>query len=187
MNKKVGILKFGQFNDIFFALKKRSGDEMEFFLLNVDDETLDINDFDGIVLPRGKSLEYSNLLLETRWADFLKKFLLSGKPILTICGSLIVFAKDLGEQCEGRKSLRLVDIRVDNNYLNGFFDVDFVVGHCYQNCHFTDAPKISVLSERVEVLAFYQKDIVAIKDGHIFGYTFFDKTGMAYDDFLDCL
>lgn len=167
--KTIGVINLGQINAIKKALLKNT--KAHFTPLN---EPCEISLVDAVVVPRGQSLLFSKKIVNKKWTNFFKKILSSKKPILAICGGMMVFAKELGEECEGRKTNKILDVRIDNNKINGVFN----------DWSFTDAPVIKILSSNVKVIFTLKKDIVAVRQNSLFAFTFFDPSGKAYKPFL---
>ena len=178
---KIGILQEEQKDGIKKALQneiRRLGADAK--LVPVEDES-DFASINALVLPRGKSLVYSGLLGNTSLGRAVARFS-KNKPVLAICGSLIACAR-LGKGCVGRKTIRIVDAKVDNGQINGDFKVLLKNGRrCTGN--FTHAPILCALGKNVEKIAEAQGNIVAVRDRNAFGFCYFDKTGKSYAPFI---
>lgn len=138
--------------------------------------------FDALVLPRGSSMHYS-MLVSGKLGARLRKFA-RRKPVLAICGALIVCASELGRGCEGREKLCLLRATVDNNCLDGNSSV-LLRGGKRALGSFTDAPVLRRLGRKVAVLARAKGRIVGAQDGNVFGFSYFDATGDSYLPFLE--
>jgi len=178
----IGILAEGQKDDIKRIL------DAEVRRLNFDIETLfieradDLSAVDALVLPRGKSLRFGEIMCGTALGKSIAEFS-KHKPLLAICGSVIACTKRLGKGCEGRKTIGIIDAKVDNNCLDGDHKVTLANRRaCIGN--FTAAPVLSEMGKKVEAIAMTDGQIVAMKQGNIFGFCYIDYTGRSYDSFL---
>jgi glutamine amidotransferase PdxT len=188
--KIIGVLDMAQSVQIIDALKKAvhalgQADGIEFRLFTNPE---DMKHVDALVIPRGSSIMFTRHIFSDAWKHAFENFHRADKPILTICGSAIVFARELGKECEGRSSHHLLSVRVDNNVIDG--DCEVIAGSetnkpvrcCMGN--FTDAPVFTPLHPEVEVLYTCEAYVVAVRDGSQYAYSFYDETGMAYVPFV---
>jgi len=178
----IGILAEGQKESIRKSLEqeiKRLGASIETVFVENEREFASL---DALVLPRGKSMRFSEIMHNTRLGRAIAKFSKT-KPLLVICGSLIPCVKRLGKGCEGRKTIGIIDAKADNCCLDGNIQVILSNGReCIGN--FTDAPILYGLGKKVEKLAEAKGKIVAVRGGNAFGFSFMDRTGVSYTPFL---
>ncbi len=181
--KKIGVLNIEQKNDIAKSLQTQIDAQqydLELTSTNLEENFSNLN---ALVIPRGKSLLYSEILFNEDIKNKIISFVESGKPILLICGSMIVFMKNFGKECDGRKSFKLINAKMDNNVYNGnmkvqLLDEDTIKGN------FTDAPRIYELGVEVKAVAFMDKEVTGIRQNNIFAFTYFDESGKSYNEFL---
>lgn len=90
------------------------------------------------------------------------------KPILAVCGGMILAGSIPGKACEGRNLLGLIHGKIDNNELDGEYPI--ILHGKKTNAVFSDGPVISDLSDTAEVIATLADDnrIIAVRDKNVF-------------------
>jgi len=134
-----------------------------------------LEDLDGIVIPGGESTTIGKLMRTYGFIDALRKFSQQGKPIFGTCAGLIVMAKEITGQQEAH--LQLMDIKVSRNAFGRqreSFEADLEVKGIAERVRavFIRAPLIDSVGDGVEVLATYQGQIVAARQGHLLATSF---------------
>ncbi|HUV82520.1 MAG TPA: pyridoxal 5'-phosphate synthase glutaminase subunit PdxT [archaeon] len=138
-----------------------------------------IQSCDGIILPGGESTTLGRLMAREGIDIEIKEAAAKGVPILGTCAGLVLLAKDGGEQAKrtGQQLLGLMDISVDRNSFGSqrnSFEVPLEVAHLDSpyNAVFIRAPAITRAGPDVEVIARFEKWIVAAKQGNILALSF---------------
>ena len=129
---------------------------------------------DGVIIPGGESTTISRLIHETGIADELRDHVAAGKPMLATCAGLIVTSRDA--QDERIEPLGLLDVTIDRNAYGGqreSFEAQMRVAGFEDPFRgvFIRAPRVAALGD-VEVLATYDGEPVAIRDGPVVGASF---------------
>ena len=137
--------------------------------------TEQLADLDGIILPGGESTTIGKLMRTFGFIDALREFSAAGKPIFGTCAGLIVIAKEITGQPEAH--LELMDITVARNAFGRqreSFETDLPIKGIDENVRavFIRAPLIEKVGPDVEVLATYNGQIVAAKQGHLLAASF---------------
>jgi 5'-phosphate synthase pdxT subunit len=134
---------------------------------------------DAIILPGGESTTLGRLMAREGIDIEIKEAAAKGVPILGTCAGLVLLAKDGGEQAKrtGQQLLGLMDISVDRNAFGSqrnSFEVPLEVAHLDSpyNAVFIRAPAITGVGPDVEVIARFEKWIVAAKQGNILALAF---------------
>ncbi|MBE0524418.1 MAG: pyridoxal 5'-phosphate synthase glutaminase subunit PdxT [Methanosarcinales archaeon] len=134
---------------------------------------------DAIILPGGESTTLGRLIARERMDIEIKDAATSGKAIMGTCAGLVLLAKDGGEQAKrtGQKLLKVMDIDVNRNAFGSqrnSFEVPLEVAHLDSpyNAVFIRAPAITWVGPEVEVIARFEKWIVAAKQGNILALSF---------------
>lgn len=177
-NKMIGILKFAQWErcrDIFTKITSAS--------LVIIDDLDDLSSLDALIIPRGPSMDFSSQYVTPPWDSAIELFLDSGKPLLSICGSLICFAKTLGHGCEGRKTFGRLDAEVINDEIHGTYDV-ILDNSTHVSGDFTDAPVLRKLGGDIEIKARCEEEVVGIRQGNFWSYSYYDDSGESYEEFV---
>ncbi len=129
---------------------------------------------EGLVFCGGESTTIALLLKKY---DFLKPLedFVKNHPVLATCAGLIVLAKEVKG---GKTCLPVLDISVKRNAFGRQYDsfeenLDIVLlGRKSYPATFIRAPWIEKAGSDVDVLARFQKNIVAVKQGNIIGTSF---------------
>jgi pyridoxal 5'-phosphate synthase pdxT subunit len=129
-----------------------------------------LKDIDGIIIPGGESTTIGKLMREYGFIDELCAFSKQGKPLFGTCAGLIILAKDIVGQDTAH--LQLMDIAVARNAFGRqreSFETDLEIKGIEESVKavFIRAPLIEKVGAEVEVLAEYQDQIVAARQGHL--------------------
>lgn len=99
------------------------------FILNASLWDVDVEDYDALIIPGGRSPEYIRLYSEV--TDIVKEFDKAKKPIAAIChGPLVLAAADIleGRECAGYKAISYdiinaggewIDLELDEAHVDG--------------------------------------------------------------------
>ncbi|TBL67625.1 pyridoxal 5'-phosphate synthase glutaminase subunit PdxT [Paenibacillus thalictri] len=134
-----------------------------------------LSDIDGIVIPGGESTTIGKLMRRYGFIDALRDFSGQGKPLFGTCAGLIVLAKEIEGQEEAH--LGLMDIKVARNAFGRqreSFETDLAIKGIDEHVRavFIRAPLIEEVRDGVEVLAVYNDEIVAARQGHLLAASF---------------
>ena len=119
----------------------------------------------------------NDLMLRVEFHKHLIKFS-QNKPIMGTCAGLIMMSKSI-QNNEYIKPLGILDIEVNRNaygrQLDSFMDIINI--EIEDQIHqaevlFIRAPKISKVGNSVNIISKYQNEIVAVRSGMHFGFTF---------------
>ncbi|KRE89961.1 glutamine amidotransferase [Paenibacillus sp. Soil766] len=137
--------------------------------------TEQLAELDGIILPGGESTTIGKLMRTYGFIDALREFSAAGKPVFGTCAGLIVIAKEITGQPEAH--LELMDITVARNAFGRqreSFETDLPIKGIDENVRavFIRAPLIEKVGSDVDVLATYDGQIVAARQGHLLAASF---------------
>ncbi|CAN7145514.1 pyridoxal 5'-phosphate synthase glutaminase subunit PdxT [Paenibacillus oryzisoli] len=137
--------------------------------------TEQLAELDGIILPGGESTTIGKLMRTYGFIDALREFSAAGKPVFGTCAGLIVIAKEITGQPEAH--LELMDITVARNAFGRqreSFETDLPIKGIDENVRavFIRAPLIEKVGPDVDVLATYDGQIVAARQGHLLAASF---------------
>ena len=137
--------------------------------------TEQLAELDGMILPGGESTTIGKLMRTYGFIDALREFSAAGKPIFGTCAGLIVIAKEITGQPEAH--LELMDITVARNAFGRqreSFETDLPIKGIDENVRavFIRAPLIEKVGPGVDVLATYDGQIVAARQGHLLAASF---------------
>lgn len=137
--------------------------------------TEQLAELDGMILPGGESTTIGKLMRTYGFIDALRDFSAAGKPIFGTCAGLIVIAKEITGQPEAH--LELMDITVARNAFGRqreSFETDLPIKGIDENVRavFIRAPLIEKVGPDVDVLATYDGQIVAARQGHLLAASF---------------
>ncbi|MDG5790124.1 pyridoxal 5'-phosphate synthase glutaminase subunit PdxT [Evansella sp. AB-P1] len=127
-----------------------------------------LDQLDGLVFPGGESTTMRRLINKYGFYQPLKDFAAKGKPIFGTCAGAILMAKELVGQVEPH--IAVMDMKVERNAFGRqreSFEATLSVkgiGDDVQGV-FIRAPIIQEVGEGVEVLAEFNGEIVAAKEG----------------------
>tara|TARA_Y100001936_G_scaffold16179_1_gene13759 strand:- start:83 stop:676 length:594 start_codon:yes stop_codon:yes gene_type:complete len=136
-----------------------------------------LNDVEGLIIPGGESTTINDLMARVGFHDAIKSFA-ANKPILGTCAGLIMMSKSVKNNNKIRP-LGILDIEVSRNAYGT--QIDSFIGeinfstqdHSFSaKAPFIRAPRITKISDSVEVIGKCQSEIVAIKSGIHVGLTF---------------
>lgn len=142
----------------------------------------DLESIDGLVIPGGESTAISKLInlfgLMQPLRDFVDK-----KPVLGTCAGLILLSNEVEGRLEDQELIGGLDIRASRNAYGSQTDsFEATVEYASQKEHvaFIRAPRI-LDTKTAEVLASYQGEPVAVKQGHLFAACYHPEiTGSSY-------
>lgn len=132
-------------------------------------------ELDGIIIPGGESTTIGKLMRTYNFIETMKEFSRQGKPIFGTCAGLILIAKEIAGQQEAH--LELMDMKVARNAFGRqreSFETDLPVKGIDDDVRavFIRAPLIECVGEGVDVLATYNGQIVAARQGHLLAASF---------------
>lgn len=135
-----------------------------------------LKEIDGLIIPGGESTTIGRLMIAYEFIDAIRQFSAAGKPIFGTCAGLIVLAKRIAGQDDSY--LGLMDITVSRNAFGrqresfeADLDVKGIEGGALRGV-FIRAPLVTETGAGVEVLATYQDQAVAVREGHLLGTSF---------------
>jgi 5'-phosphate synthase pdxT subunit len=136
-----------------------------------------LDEVSGLIIPGGESTTMSKLIDATGFHQPLISFA-QHYPILGTCAGLIMMGT-LQQQDERVKTLNIIDITVTRNaygrQLDSFVD-DLTVSFDRQQqtiaATFIRAPQINAIESNIEILASYNAQPVAVRQGRHIGLTF---------------
>ncbi len=134
-----------------------------------------VPDCDILLLPGGESTAISRLLAREGIDEEVKAHVDAGKPMLATCAGLIVSATDAND--DRVQTLDLVDATVDRNAFGrqkDSFEAPLDVDGLDESfpAVFIRAPLVAEVGEDVDVLADWEGNPVAIRDGPVVGTSF---------------
>jgi len=133
-----------------------------------------VPDCDVIALPGGESTTISRLLRREGIDEEIREHIEAGKPTLATCAGLIVLDNPDDERVA---SLGLLDVQVERNAFGGqreSFEADVDIKGLNEPFHavFIRAPVVTNVGDSVDVLAEFNGDTVAVRQGNILGTAF---------------
>lgn len=133
-----------------------------------------VPDCDVVALPGGESTTISRLLRREGIDDEIREHVEKGKPTLATCAGLIVLDHPGDEHVE---SLGILDIEVERNAFGGqreSFEADIDVQGLDEAFHavFIRAPVVKSVGDDVDVIAEFDGDVVAVRQGNVIGTAF---------------
>jgi 5'-phosphate synthase pdxT subunit len=134
-----------------------------------------VPDCDVLLLPGGESTAISRLLAREGIDEEIQTHVNAGKPVLATCAGLIVAASDA--QDDRVDTLDILDVTVDRNAFGRQIDsfeapLDVAGFSAPFPAVFIRAPVIDEVGEEVEVLARWEDDPVAVREGPVVGTAF---------------
>jgi 5'-phosphate synthase pdxT subunit len=134
-----------------------------------------VPDCDILLLPGGESTAISRLLAREGIDEEIRDHVAAGKPVLATCAGLIVASADAND--ERVDTLDLVEATVDRNAFGrqvDSFEAPLDVRGLDEAfpAVFIRAPLIDAVGDGVEVLASWDGDPVAVRDGPVVGTSF---------------
>jgi 5'-phosphate synthase pdxT subunit len=154
---------------------ERAGEELGYEIETVavrDSGT--VPDCDAVSIPGGESTTISRLLNREEIDEELKEHIEAGKPTLATCAGLIVLDHPGDERVE---SLGVLDVEVNRNAFGGqreSFEADIDAEGLDEPFHavFIRAPVVETVGDDAEVLAEFDGDVVAVRQGNVIGTAF---------------
>jgi len=134
-----------------------------------------VPDCDALLMPGGESTTISRLLHDEGIAPEIVAHVEAGKPLLATCAGLIVAARDAKD--DRVDTLDLVDVSVDRNAFGrqkDSFEAPLDVAGLDEPfpAVFIRAPVIDAVGDDVDVLASWDGNAVAVRDGPVFATSF---------------
>jgi 5'-phosphate synthase pdxT subunit len=134
-----------------------------------------IPDCDVLLLPGGESTTISRLVQQEKLAEEIEAHADADKPILATCAGLILVSTDAGD--DRVETLDLLDVTVERNAFGrqrDSFEAPLSVTELDDPfpAVFIRAPVIDAVSEGVEVLATWDDNPVAVRQGSVVGLSF---------------
>ncbi len=140
----------------------------------------ELTEIDGLIIPGGESTTMTRLIDKIGMRDPLLNF--SG-PILGTCAGLIMLSKEIEEDRDrhGVEPLGMLDVVVRRNgfgtQIDSFADnVKWNDGTTNEGV-FIRAPRILEIGNDVEVIARWNDEPVAVRQGDIVGLTYHPEVG----------
>ncbi|MDN5845250.1 MAG: pyridoxal 5'-phosphate synthase glutaminase subunit PdxT [Candidatus Nitrosocosmicus sp.] len=180
---KVGILSIqGDIEENSNAIKE------SFEVLEIEGTIIHIKDFhdldeiDGLVIPGGESTVMGMLLFfQGVQTDLIKKKIQEGLPILGTCAGLIMLSNKAYDKTIGETKqslLKVLDVTIERNAFGrqqesfeSELDIPYL-GERRFNGVFIRGPAITEIGNNVEIIAEYDKKIVAVRQNNILGTSF---------------
>ncbi len=171
MKKKIGVLAVqGAFKEHIDALHKL---DVECFEIRQKSDLLE-KGLDGVILPGGESTVIGKLLKELEMKIHLKQMIFDGLPVFGTCAGLILLAKEISN--DENVYLGTMDIKAKRNaygrQLGSFITNSNFSGIGKIPMTFIRAPYIESASEKVEVLAKVDENIVAARQKNMLAISF---------------
>jgi 5'-phosphate synthase pdxT subunit len=134
-----------------------------------------VPDCDLLLLPGGESTTISRLLAREGIDEEIREHVAAGKPVLATCAGLIVAASDAND--DRVETLDLLDVSVDRNAFGRQADsfeaaIDVAGLDAPFPAVFIRAPVIESVDDGVAVLAEWDGDPVAVRQGPVVGTAF---------------
>jgi len=134
-----------------------------------------VPDCDVLLMPGGESTTISGLLADEGIDDEIRAHVEADKPILATCAGLIVAAADAKD--DRVSTLELLDVTVDRNAFGrqkDSFEAPIDIDGLDEPfpAVFIRAPLIDAVGERVEVLADWEGNPVAVRQGPVVASSF---------------
>ncbi len=130
---------------------------------------------DALLLPGGESTTISRLLADEGIDEEIIAHVEAGKPVLATCAGLIVAARDAND--DRVETLDVLDVTIERNAFGrqrDSFEAPLSVAGFEEPfpAVFIRAPVIDGVDEGVEVLARWEGDPVAVRQGPVVGTSF---------------
>ncbi|PWL20442.1 MAG: pyridoxal 5'-phosphate synthase glutaminase subunit PdxT [Candidatus Aquiluna sp. XM-24bin5] len=127
----------------------------------------------GLVIPGGESTTISKLLVNYELLEPVRKFVRE-RPVLGTCAGLILLSDEVVGKLEDQQLIGGLAVAVERNAYGGqthSFEAEVEFGDSSERVAFIRAPRILDVGE-CEVIATYEGEPVAVRDGKLFGATF---------------
>ena len=147
----------------------------------------ELDQVDGLVIPRGESTTMSNLLLSFGLFDTLNDRIASGLPVYGTCAGMIMLASSILDGREDQRSFAALDMVVRRNafgrQVDSYeedLDVEGLEGGPF-HAVFIRAPWVESVGEGVEVIARAGNStdgpIVGVRRGNVMATSFHPEVG----------
>lgn len=133
----------------------------------------ELNSIDGLVIPGGESTTISKLLVIFGMLEPVRQFVRT-KPVLGTCAGLILLSDSVQGRLPDQELIGGLPIEVSRNAYGGqthSFEGEVEIAGKHERVAFIRAPKILDAS-RVEVVATFENQPVAVRHGKIMGASF---------------
>ena len=180
---KVGILSIqGDIEENSNAIKESFKElEIEGTVVYMKD-LKDLEEIDGLIIPGGESTVIGMLLfLKGVQPDLIRKKIQEGLPILGTCAGLIMLSNKAYDKTIGETKqalLKVLDVTIERNAFGrqhesfeSKLDISYL-GERKFNGVFIRGPAITEIGNDVEIIAEYDKKIVAVRQNNILGISF---------------
>jgi len=180
---KVGILSIqGDIEENSNAIKESFKElEIEGTVVYMKDLE-DLEEIDGLIIPGGESTVIGMLLfLKGVQPDLIRKKVQEGLPILGTCAGLIMLSNKAYDKTIGETKqalLKVLDVTIERNAFGrqhesfeSELDISYL-GERKFNGVFIRGPAITEIGNDVEIIAEYDKKIVAVRQNNILGTSF---------------
>jgi len=142
----------------------------------------DLEEIDGLIIPGGESTVIGMLLfLKGVQPDLIRKKIQEGLPILGTCAGLIMLSNKAYDKTIGETKqalLKVLDVTIERNAFGrqhesfeSKLDISYL-GERKFNGVFIRGPAITEIGNDVEIIAEYDKKIVAVRQNNILGTSF---------------
>lgn len=160
------------------------GERMDGFQVALIRSREALSSCDALLLPGGWSNLQSALLDYTGLATDILEHNRMGKPILALCAGMVLAGSRPGRDCEDRRLLGLIDVRIENNMLHGEKRVTLAGGDTFEAV-FSNGPVATELGSGVEIIARLEDGgVVAARQDDVFISAYHKGPG-AHDRFLE--
>ena len=140
-----------------------------------------IAQLDALIIPGGESTVIGTLSLVNGSLKKIKEKIANGMPVLGICAGMILLSKKAKDRVMGEMDqplLDFLDVKIERNAFgrqNDSFESDISLDKIgipnFQGV-FIRAPSVIEVGKDVEVLAKFNENIIAVKQGNIVGTSF---------------
>ena len=142
----------------------------------------ELDEIDGLIIPGGESTVIGMLLfLQGVKTDLIRKKIQEGMPILGTCAGLIMLSNRAYDKTIGETKqplLKVLDVTIERNAFgrqHESFESDLDIPYLGErrfNGVFIRGPAITEIGNNVEIIAEFDKKIVAVRQNNILGTSF---------------
>ena len=142
----------------------------------------ELDEIDGLIIPGGESTVIGMLLLlQGVKTDLIRKKIQEGMPILGTCAGLIMLSNRAYDKTIGdtkQPLLKVLDVTIERNAFgrqHESFESDLDIPYLGErrfNGVFIRGPTITEIGNNVEIIAEFDKKIVAVRQNNILGTSF---------------
>lgn len=142
----------------------------------------ELDEIDGLIIPGGESTVIGMLLfLQGVKTDLIIKKIQEGMPILGTCAGLIMLSNRAYDKTIGETKqplLKVLDVTIERNAFgrqHESFESDLDIPYLGErrfNGVFIRGPAITEIGNNVEIIAEFDKKIVAVRQNNILGTSF---------------